>query len=341
MTGRLIALGISLATVPFPMIGLKLFFPITILLALLVNKQMKKTHIFLFISILVYILILILIFEDASNKHIIIINLFASLSIFFISFNISMKDWIYVGFFHSFFFIISMISLYTLNADIIVEFLYGESRHAIGAFSQISFRPSGLYQEPSTFSYHLLVFSLIIHFVDPEKYYKEKVVFLIISMLSFSVAGLISALILFYLIISRIKSLKTVLGLLIIIVPVMSYIVNILIEFLFYKYNVYISRGFEETTRFEPIYQLLNNPSIYGLSPEILQSLVLFDLGPIASSILIFGVFSLPLLLILIYATIKKPLILGLFLTKIALTNPLLWYTIKVALTKKTKKGIL
>ena len=320
------AMTISLATIPIPFIGLKLFFPLAILLALINHRRFSLVRLLISLIILTSLSIMCVAFKNEPSKVLIVVYCAISVSFILFDFKIKAKDWIRVGYFQIVFFVLSIISILVLDTDLIAQFIYGESRHSTGAFSLVKFRGSGLYQEPSTFAYHLIGIAFALHLISTKDVFYSKITLLFFSLLSFSAAAVVSLVFLSYLAIKSPLKFKVKLAILVFISPAFVWIGYIVVEFLLYKINVYSQMDLSMVTRFQAVNLFYEQLPIFGLDEETLKNNVVFDLGPIFSSILIFGVLAIPVGMLLTFCCFKSPMFLCLIVTKIPLTDPLLWF---------------
>jgi len=326
MRSFIYAMSISLATIPIPFIGLKLFFPFAILLALINHRRFSLSRLLISLVILTLLSSMCFAFKNEPSKILIVVYCAISVSFILFDFKIKAKDWIRVGYFQIVFFVLSIISILLLDTDIIAQFIYGESRHSTGAFSLVKFRGSGLYQEPSTFAYHLIGIAFALHMISDKDYFYSKITLLFFSLLSFSAAAAVSLVFLSYLAIKSPLKFKIKIAILVFISPAFIWIGYIVVEFLLYKINVYSQMDLSMVTRFHAVNLFYEQLPIFGLDEATLKNNVVFDLGPLFSSVLIFGVFAIPVGGLLVYCCIKKTMFLCLIVTKIPLTDPLLWF---------------
>ncbi len=333
--GYILAFCISVATVPFPFIGIKIFFPLAIIIAALATTHISLKSLLIVVSTIAYMTLASFLLSDSPSKVLIITYCAISLSLVILNFKIESHHWCYIGYIHLIAFSLSIITILVLGYDLLAMSIYGESRHLTGAFKAVSFRGSGLFQEPSTFSYHMLAITLLLHSSAPAENTLSKFVFLIFSLLSFSAAGAVSLIFIIYLTFSPAISRKVKYIITGVLAPIICYIGYIVIDFLFYKIDVYTKLGFSKVTRFEAVTTYFTEFPLLGLSAEALSQYVVYDLGPFVSSILVFGILSTPLLLLLIYSLIKQPLNGCLVLTKIPITDPILWLVIKNSINRK------
>ncbi|AIY66939.1 hypothetical protein [Pseudoalteromonas piratica] len=325
MTSYLYALSISLATVPIPFIGLKLFFPFALLLALVSTQTYDVYKIINTLAVALLLSICAFIYKDDPVKILIIVYCALSISFLLFDFDVHEKHWLSVAYLLIVFFILSILSIQFLGYDIIAKIIYGESRHEIGAFELISFRGSGVYQEPSTYAYHLIAIVCLLHLANSKDFFLQKCIILIFALLSFSAAAAVALLMLAYLLIYAPIRFNLKLSLLLLLSPAIVYLGYIVVTFLQYKVGHYATTGFDEVTRFQAISLFSATTPILGLTAEQLNNLVIFDMGPLISSVLIFGLLAIPVVFVLLFCCIKNPPSFCLLLTKIPLTDPLLW----------------
>ncbi|WP_372766132.1 hypothetical protein [Pseudoalteromonas sp.] len=325
MTSYLYAFSISLATVPIPFLGLKLFFPIALFVALVSTHSYDLYKIIKTLSVILLLSIAAFIYKDDPFKILIIVYCALSISFLLFDFDIHEKHWLSVAYLLIIFFILSIISIQFLGYDIIAKLIYGESRHEIGAFELISFRGSGVYQEPSTYAYHLIAIVCLLHIANSKDYFSQKCIILIFALLSFSAAAAVALLMLAYLLVYAPIRFNLKLSLLLLLSPAVFYLGYIVITFLQYKVGHYATTGFAEVTRFQAISLFSETTPALGLSAEQLSNLVIFDMGPLISSVLIFGLLAVPVVFVLLFCCVKNPPSFCLLLTKIPLTDPLLW----------------
>ncbi|MBE0364311.1 hypothetical protein PULV_a2616 [Pseudoalteromonas ulvae UL12] len=337
MTSLMYAFCISLATVPLPFVGLKLFFPFAILIALTQFKKIPLQRLLVGLVIIFLLTSLSFLFKNEPGKVLIILYCSLSVSLVLFDFTIKTLDWVRVANFHIFAFLVSLISIFLLDFDIVAKFIYGESRHLTGAFEMIRFRGSGVYQEPSTYAYHLLAIVLLIQILEPEEYFYTKLYILFFSLLSFSAAAAVSLIFIGYLMIKSPIKFKLKIAIFTVLIPVVAYVGYIVIEFMLYKINVYAQSGFTDVTRFQAVNLYIETLPLLGLSEIELKQFVVFDLGPLFSSIIMFGVVGLFVVFLFIYSCFKQPLFSTLVVTKIPLTDPLLWMVVKQILTKSDR----
>lgn len=340
MTSYIYALSICLATVPIPFLGLKLFFPLALFIALVTTQKYELSRVVITLSVILLMSIAAFIYKDDPFKMLIIVYCALSISFLLFDFDVKEKHWLSVAYMLIAFFTLSILSIQFLGYDIIAKLIYGESRHEIGAFKLISFRGSGVYQEPSTYAYHLIAIVCLLHLANPKSYFVQKCLILVFALLSFSAAAAVALLFLAYLLFYAPIKFNTKLWLLALLSPVIIYLGYIVITFLQYKLDHYTTTGFSEVTRFQAISLFSSTTPLLGLSAEQLSNLVIFDMGPLISSVLIFGALAIPVVFILVLCCIKNPPSFCLLLTKIPLTDPLLWCVV-TRIFKKSKSGAL
>lgn len=217
--------------------------------------------------------------------------------------------------------LLSYITLFLLGQDLLPTILYGESRHAVGAFQEVSYRPSGYYLEPSTLAYHFLLLAFLFDLtgrrlgVMVDKHIRICIIFSFLTLSPASLVGLV------FLKKFRIKKLRYRVPVLIASLGVIYTVVQLLL----YKIEVYSRIGFESVERFKALHRAFNGDITFGLSISEISNFVIYDNGPIISLILYFGYLALPLILFLFYIVVKDWRFVALLLIKIPFTNPLLW----------------
>ena len=193
---------ISLQSYFFKLINFAPFPPLGFLLVLFLNTNLKKKHLFILASILLVFTISILIGFINNNYYLYLptilgsflgpIFLFFFLNINFSSFNnifLILKNVITI---HLIFFYLQLLTYYVFGYKIdFLFFITGEfSRNeAFGVISEY-FRPSGLFNEPATYSLFIFGFTLI-YFWGIKKVNLLIIVTLLSLLFSFSASGII------------------------------------------------------------------------------------------------------------------------------------------------------
>ena len=215
----------------------------------------------------------------------------------------------------------SYLSLFFTGVDFIPEFLYGESRHTVGAFEYVNYRPSGFYQEPSTLAYHLLLLAFLFDLVGRR--YQLKLETYVLSCVFFSFLTLSPSALVGLVFFRNVRAIKVRYRIPLFIASII--VVFSVIQLLLYKLDVYTSVGLSEVIRYKALVAAFQNNLIFGLSPSEISHMVIYDNGPIISLLLYFGYLSIPVLLFLFYVLLKDWRFIALLIIKIPFTSPLLW----------------
>lgn len=226
--------------------------------------------------------------------------------------------------------IFSAFSLIGLGYDMVPEILYGESRHAVHNNSFLTFRASGLYQEPSTMGLHMLLLSIWADRSHPDRKWIG-LTFSGIALLTFSSITILAA---FKIAIDLRHTLRSKSALLLVPVILVGgyFALQSFYGFFLDKLILYNSNGFENAKRFEALFFTLDQIAVgrfnffTGHPPETIQRFVLYDLGPLISTSLILGLSGV--ILMLVFLARMRPTILNFAIilsTKAAIGNPLLW----------------
>ena len=98
-------------------------------------------------------------------------------------------------------------------------------------------------------------------------------------------------------------------------------------QFAYNKVNSYFDMGLENYSRFELLFEYINNFTYYGFSEDF-SNYVSYDLGPVVFLFIYAGIFSFPLIIYLLLKAYKNINLFILILTKISVVNPLFWIVI-------------
>ena len=215
------------------------------------------------------------------------------------------------------FHVLSLISLEVLEYDYFPSLLYGESRHQVPASSAFPYRPSGLFQEPSSFC--VLYFALLA--VSRSSGYDKITPFILLAgLLTFSGISLLGLLMLNW----RVLLGKSKLFVLIL-VPFIFFIVsNYLMPFVQAKVISY-SSDLESYSRVADILNLSQSDVLFGKADVVG---VILDNGALVFLFLSYGIFAFPLILSLVLRSRRNIAVLFLLFVKLPLTLPLLWFVI-------------
>ena len=225
---------------------------------------------------------------------------------------------------------ISLASLTTSGSDFFPNFLYGESRHGIHINPYLNFRISGIYQEPSNFGLYMLLLSIWADHAHPKSRWVG-MAFSIISLLTFSSVTILAAIKILYEVRGSLRS-RTMMLLLPILMLGFGFILNIFYQFFSGKFVLYQAQGLEYSRRFEILTFTLDEIKLNrfsflsGHSATVLEGYVVYDLGPLISTILILGFAGL--IIAIFFIARMRPNLLNLaivLVTKATINNPLLW----------------
>ena len=234
----------------------------------------------------------------------------------------------------------SLLTLHFTGNDFISSTIYGESRHGIHVNSFLDFRISGLYQEPSTMAIQMLLMSVWASNAHPKKNWVP-LGFSILAMASFSSVTIIAML---KIAMDQKRVLLSNAGLK---AAALAALVGYWFLPTFYyffmdKVQVYSALDIDSIRRLELIFVTSNLIKIgefdflLGHTVELLQNYVVYDLGIILATPMIFGLLGLLMLIVFLkgmrWNLINVILVIA---TKAAIINPLLWVA-----TRKTSKNL-
>ncbi len=314
----LVLLGVFMFAVPAFGVNVNLLYLISLLFIIRwkINKQRLKIYLFN-LALLSPLVIVLLVYP---SKWLTLVVLFAAITTSLYD-KYNLKELKVVLYALAGATIVSYISLFILGHDLLPLILYGESRHSVGAFQGVNYRPSGFYLEPSTLAYHFLLLAFLFDLLSRrnkrnlDKYIRASI---ILSFLTLSPASLVG---LVFLKKFKIKKLRYRAPLIVTSFIMLYTIINLLL----YKLEVYSGIGFASVERFKALHLAFKEEVAFGLSITEISNFVIYDNGPIISLILYFGYLSIPIILFLLYVVIKDWRFLALLLIKIPFTNPLLW----------------
>ncbi len=235
-------------------------------------------------------------------------------------FNLESKNLRIILFILFVFHLISFLSLYQFDVDIIPNYIYGESRHLVQSNTLVDFRPSGIFQEPSTFAVHYLIIAILLMNISAEKNKKYIIFSIILSLLTFSVISLLFTIVL-------IPFFKKIRYIFLLFIPIIFFMYEFVNQFAYNKVNSYFDMGLENYSRFELLFEYINNFTYYGFSEDF-SNYVSYDLGPVVFLFIYAGIFSFPLIIYLLLKAYKNINLFILILTKISVVNPLFWIVI-------------
>jgi len=299
-----------------PVFGSKFFIPILLIIFSVsnikyLNRKFYIYSIFLFSIILFSQLFLSTRFDP--NMFYILIAIILSVN----SVSIESKNLKIILFIMLFFHIFSIFTLFQFEIDFFPNLLYGESRHLVQSNTFVNFRPSGVFQEPSTFAVYYLVIAILLSKISKEKNRKYIIFSILLSLLTFSVISLLFPIVL-------IPFFKRIRYIFLLFIPIIFFIYEFINQFAFNKINAYFDMGIENYARFELLFEYLNDFNYYGFQND-LSAYVAYDLGPIVYLFIFAGIFSFPLIIFLLFKAFKNLNLLVLLLTKISISNPLFW----------------
>jgi hypothetical protein len=215
------------------------------------------------------------------------------------------------------FHVLSLVSLEVLEYDYFPSLMYGESRHQVPASSAFPYRPSGLFQEPSSFC---VVYFALLAVCRSSGYDKITPFIVLAGLLTFSGISLLGLLMINW----RVLLAKSKLFVLIL-VPFMYFVVsNYLIPFVQAKVTSY-SSDLESYSRVADILNLSQSDVLFGKADVVG---VILDNGALAFLFLSYGIFSFPLILSLVLRSRRNIAVFFLLFVKLPLTLPLLWFVI-------------
>jgi hypothetical protein len=231
--------------------------------------------------------------------------------------------------FHLVTFALSWISLTIVGEDLVSLFFNVESRHAVHYTSFISYRASGVFSEPSTFGANMLLLSFA---ASDDRTSKQSVmstqnVFTFLSILSVSSVSILAIIILVKKYAGYVASPKRIMPL-IAICTVVAYPAYLASRFMIDKTRLYSTVDIYDIKRIN-IMTEIGSLTWAGLPDNIIESYVIYDLGPLVSPVLMVGIFSFPVVIYLLRSVIAKNEFIVIALTKISITNPLLWVVIQ------------
>ena len=226
--------------------------------------------------------------------------------------------------------LMSLATLLVYGSDLIPSLLYGESRHGIQADASLSFRISGVYQEPSTFGLHMLLLSIWADHTDPHRRWVGSL-FAVLALLTFSSITILAAL---QIVLQLRKSMSSRAWILLVPLVLVTGGTIMLIFYRFFaqKILLYQSMGWETVKRFEALFFTIREIDagrynfFLGHPAEVIQQFVIYDLGPIISTLLILG-FGGVVTIIIFLARMRFTLlnIAVIAATKATINSPLLW----------------
>ncbi|MDB4638253.1 hypothetical protein OAE64_00025 [bacterium] len=222
--------------------------------------------------------------------------------------------------------IISFYSIVNLGYDFVPDYLYGESRHRVGVNDFIQFRPSGIYQEPSTLAIYYIA-TLVILFTSKEKHKHKRILIAIAalsSVLTFSVISLIS---LVLLIIYNKRFIKGFLYQSSIAIISSLFIYHFVTSFVITKVSSYSEKGLDNYNRLQLVYKIFDNN--WFIPKNLIKEGVAFDNGPLVFLFLFCGIYSIPMILYLVIKSKNNAGLLLMLITKISITYPLFWAILK------------
>lgn len=299
-----------------PILGSKFVIPLILAVITVPNLKYLNSKFYLHALILCLpILFSRLLFSIEFDVTILYVLASIILSVNKVSFN--KKSLLAVLFVFIFFHLISFVSLIQFNIDIIPEYIYGESRHNVQNNSFISFRPSGIFQEPSTLAIHYLVVTIFLMRDSIEKNSKYIFLSIFFSMLTFSVISILFILVL----IPYLKKFKYVVA---VFVPLIYFVYEFVSQFALNKIETYFNSGIEQYSRFELLFKYLDNFYFAGFYEDF-SSYVAYDLGPVIFLFIYAGIFSIPIIVYIVSKSLKNLNVLVLIFTKISIVSPLFW----------------
>lgn len=225
---------------------------------------------------------------------------------------------------------ISLLSLSQFGYDILPNIFWGESRHWVHANEFVSFRVSGLYQEPSTFAVHMLLMAMWADQVHRRRPLIS-LAFALLAAASFSSISIIAA-------IKILLSARRILGkqpgifILPLILTVIAFLMRDFYLFFSEKLFIYSERGWQAASRFEALFFTLDKIAMnefnffLGHTTEVLHAFVIYDLGLVLSTLMIMGMPGL--FVIAVFLVRFNFSLLGIaviVITKVTIGNPLLW----------------
>ncbi len=224
----------------------------------------------------------------------------------------------------------SALTLIAFGYDLIPQLIYGESRHAVHDNVFLKFRVSGLYQEPSTLGLHMLLLSLWADQTHPRQRFVS-MTFAGIALLTFSSITILAA---FKIVMDLRKVLRSKFSLLLLPVVLVGGVVALRSFYLFFveKVSLYAGQGLETAKRFEALFFTWDQIAFdefnffQGHDTDIIQKFVVYDLGPLLSTLLILGfpgaLLVTAFLVRMRFSLVNIAIVLA---TKATLNNPLLW----------------
>ena len=131
-----------------------------------------------------------------------------------------------------FFHLISIFSLFQSEVDIIPNLIYGESRHLVQSNTFVDFRPSGIFQEPSTFALYYLIIAILLSNISRDKNRKFIIFSIILSLMTFSVISLLFPIVL-------LPFFKRIRYIFLLFIPIIFFIYEFINQFAYNKINSY------------------------------------------------------------------------------------------------------
>ena len=321
----------SMFVIPF-FYDLPIFIPLCCILLTFfdLKQEWKTTEVILLAFITAFTFLM---FTHSFSKG---VSLFGVLASIFIALNFKDRDYDFslslTFFFHILVVSSSFLSLYYFGYDYLPQLIYQESRHAVHFNEIVSYRVSGIYREPSNLGLSMLFLAMWGHQMKQTRFIRfQCLCFLAIAILTYSSVSLLALVYLVYFYRKALLSSET-LRISIFLVPVLVIISIPVVSFFIDKFTLYQNQGLENATRFLILssgLQLADNFSfIFGIVPSVLSDYVVYDLGPLISTLLVFGLCGLiPLIYFIKNAGFSIQLII-LALTKVTLSNLLVWFVI-------------
>ncbi len=299
-----------------PVFGSKFIIPIALLILTIPNfKYLSSSFYFYSLLFCVPIIFSKLFFSTEFDPTIfyVVVSILISVNKISIS-NKSLKTILFI---FIFFHLLSVVSILQTGYDFIPDFIYGESRHYVQNNTLINFRPSGIFQEPSTFAIHYLIIAILLLREKTSENIKYVFLSILASLFTFSVISVLFILIL-------IPFLKKAKYIFLIFIPLGFFIYEFLNQFALNKINNYFDIGIQNYSRFELLFKYLDNFYFAGFY-ENLSNYVAYDLGPIIFLFIYAGIFSFPIIIYISMRCIKDLNLLVLVFTKISVVSPLFW----------------